>query len=73
MCCDGIQQIRGTVCSVAFAQLLGNIVTKTIISLTTIPSRVQGLDRTIESFRAQTAEIDAIIVWMPRNYRRPEF
>jgi hypothetical protein len=48
-------------------------VTRTIISLTTIPSRVQGLERVFASLRAQTAKIDGIILWMPRSYRRPEF
>lgn len=47
--------------------------TSTIVSFTTIPSRMHNLDRVIEGFRAQTAKIDGFILWVPKKYRRPEF
>lgn len=45
----------------------------TIISLTTIPPRMEGIRPTLESLLRQTATIDAVILWVPRAYRRPEF
>ena len=47
--------------------------TDTVITLTTIPPRMDRIERTIESLLAQTAKISAIQVWVPRSYRRPEF
>jgi len=48
-------------------------VTGTIISFTSIPSRIGRLGPVVESLRNQTAKIDSIILWVPRNYRRAEF
>jgi len=45
----------------------------TIISLTTIPPRMERIRPTLESLLRQTARIDAVILWVPRAYRRPEF
>ncbi len=47
--------------------------TKTIISLTSIPTRINRIGPVIESLKSQTASIDAIILWVPRQYRRKEF
>lgn len=47
--------------------------TDTVINFTSIPPRMARLDRIIEGLRAQTARIDAIILWVPKTYRRPEF
>lgn len=47
--------------------------TGNIISLTSIPSRIGGIGPVVESLRSQTARIDAIILWVPRTYRRVEF
>jgi hypothetical protein len=44
-----------------------------IISLTTIPPRMDRIRPTLESLARQTAKIDAVILWIPRSYRRPEF
>lgn len=44
-----------------------------IISLTTIPPRMDRIRPTLESLLRQTAKIDAVILWIPRSYRRPEF
>lgn len=46
---------------------------QSIISLTTIPPRMDGIRPTLESLLRQTARIDAVILWIPRAYRRPEF
>lgn len=46
---------------------------KTIISLTTIPPRINLIRPTLESLVRQDAEIDRIILWIPRVYRRAEF
>lgn len=45
----------------------------TIISLTTIPSRMGNIFPTLESLLRQTAAIKSVILWVPRKYRRPEF
>lgn len=45
----------------------------TIISLTTIPSRMHQIGPTLESLLRQSVAIDAVILWIPRAYRRPEF
>ncbi len=47
--------------------------TGTIVSFTSIPSRIERIGPVIESLRRQTAKIDAIILWIPQTYRRPEF
>ena len=47
--------------------------TDTIISLTTIPSRFNEIGPTIESLKAQSADIQAIQLWIPKTYRRAEF
>lgn len=44
-----------------------------IISLTTIPPRMDRIRPTLESLLRQTAKIDTLILWIPRAYRRPEF
>lgn len=46
---------------------------KTIISLTTIPPRMQQINSTLCSLLNQRAKIDAIILWIPERYRRSEF
>lgn len=45
----------------------------TIISLTTIPSRMDRIRPTLESLLRQRVPIDAVILWIPQVYRRPEF
>lgn len=45
----------------------------TVISLTSIPPRLHKLGQSLECLRNQTACIDAIILWLPKRYRRPEF
>lgn len=47
--------------------------TRTIISLTTIPSRLPHIGPTLASLRAQTAAIERVILWLPEQYRRSEF
>jgi hypothetical protein len=47
--------------------------TDTIISLTTIPPRFNEIGQTLESLLAQTADIKAIQIWIPKTYRREEF
>ena len=46
---------------------------KTIISLTTIPPRMDSIGATLQSLVGQSAAIDAIILWIPETYRRAEF
>jgi hypothetical protein len=46
---------------------------KLVVSLTTIPSRVSYLSGTIESLLAQNTRPDAIELNVPKTYRRPEF
>lgn len=46
---------------------------KNIISLTTIPPRMDKVGPTLQSLVNQTAAIDAVILWVPERYRRPEF
>jgi hypothetical protein len=46
---------------------------ETIISLTTIPPRMDRIRPTLESLARQTVKIDAVILWIPRSYRRLEF
>lgn len=46
---------------------------KLIVSLTTIPSRVPYLSGTVNSLLAQNTRPDAIEINVPRTYRRPEF
>lgn len=46
---------------------------QSIISLTTIPPRMDRIQPTLESLLQQTASIDAVIIWIPRSYRRAEF
>lgn len=46
---------------------------KTIISLTTIPPRMGLLGDTLRSLLDQEARIDAVMLWIPERYRRPEF
>ena len=47
--------------------------TKNIISLKTIPSRIKGITKTLESLSNQSAVIEDIILYIPRNYRRSRF
>ena len=47
--------------------------TKNIISLTAIPSRFDGLLPTLTSLKNQTADIDQIILYIPKEYRRDKF
>jgi len=47
--------------------------TDTIISLTSIPPRIERIGSVVESLLRQTARIDAVILWVPRTYRRPEY
>jgi len=47
--------------------------TDTVISFTSIPSRMDQLEPVVESLRRQTAQISSIILWVPKTYRRPEF
>ncbi len=46
---------------------------KTIISLTTIPPRMDAIGPTLQSLVDQSAQIDSIILWIPEKYRRAEF
>ena len=46
---------------------------KTVISITTIPSRMHRIGPTLASLLEQDAQIDAVILWIPEKYRRPEF
>lgn len=46
---------------------------KTVISLTTIPPRMEKIGPTLESLVRQTARIDEVILWIPHAYRRSEF
>lgn len=46
---------------------------KTVISLTTIPPRINLIRPTLESLTRQDAKIDKVILWIPRTYRRAEF
>ncbi|WP_370312814.1 glycosyltransferase family 2 protein [Sagittula sp.] len=46
---------------------------KLVVSLTTIPSRVPYLSATLDSLLAQNTRPDAIEINVPRTYRRPEF
>jgi len=50
----------------------GNV-SKVVISLTTIPPRMDRIGPTLESLVAQTAPIDAVVLWIPQAYRRREF
>ena len=47
--------------------------TETIINFTSIPPRIGRLQQVVDTLRAQTAKIDAIILWIPKNYRRSDF
>lgn len=47
--------------------------TRTIISLTTIPPRMQALEATLGSLLNQSVAIDRVILWVPYRYRRTEF
>jgi glycosyltransferase involved in cell wall biosynthesis len=47
--------------------------TKTIITLTTIPPRFPYLGETLRSLLSQDAKIDAIELWVPRTYKRFSF
>jgi hypothetical protein len=47
--------------------------TRNIISLTTIPPRMDGLGPTLASLLGQDAPIDRVILWIPERYRRSEF
>jgi hypothetical protein len=49
------------------------VLTRTIISLTTIPPRMPHLWPILESLLKQTAQVDSIILWVPDRYRRAEF
>lgn len=46
---------------------------RSVISLTTIPPRMDRIGPTLESLVRQTARVDAILLWIPRSYRRKEF
>lgn len=46
---------------------------KTIISLTTIPPRMGKIGPTLQSLLEQDAAIDEIVLWIPRTYRRTDF
>lgn len=46
---------------------------KTVISLTTIPPRMDKIGPTLQSLLEQSAKIDEIILWIPLSYRRAEF
>jgi hypothetical protein len=48
-------------------------VSKVVISLTTIPPRMDRIGPTLESLTKQTAVIDAILLWVPQAYRRQKF
>ena len=43
---------------------------KTIISLTSIPSRFKHLDKTLQSLLTQDIKIDKIILYVPKYYKR---
>ena len=43
---------------------------KTIISLTTIPSRFKYIGETLESLLAQDIKVDKIILYVPKYYKR---
>lgn len=47
--------------------------TKTIISLTTIPPRMDKIAPVLESLARQSAKIEAVILWIPETYRRKGF
>lgn len=47
--------------------------TRTILSLTTIPPRMSQLGPTLESLLRQTAPVEAILLWVPQRYRRDGF
>lgn len=47
--------------------------TDTIINLTTIPPRMKKLGPVIDALLSQTAQIQSIILWIPKRYRRAEF
>jgi hypothetical protein len=47
--------------------------TKTVISLTTIPPRMAKIGPTLESLVRQTAKIDEVMLWIPNSYRRAKF
>lgn len=47
--------------------------TRTIISLTTIPPRIPYLGPTLRSLLSQSAAIDSVMLWIPERYRRSEF
>ena len=55
------------------AYIESKIMTKNIISLTAIPSRFDGLLPTLTSLHNQTADIDQIILYIPKIYRRDQF
>jgi len=46
---------------------------RNIISLTTIPPRMDSIAPTLQSLLRQNATIDAVILWIPARYRRSEF
>ncbi len=46
---------------------------RNVISLTTIPPRMEKLRPTLESLLRQDAPIDSVILWIPESYRRREF
>ncbi len=43
---------------------------KTIISLTSIPSRFKHIDKTLESLLIQDIQVDKIILYLPKYYKR---
>lgn len=51
----------------------GCLMTDTIISLTTIPPRMEKTIPTLESLLRQSQSIKSIILWIPYKYRRKEF
>tara|TARA_B100000963_G_C22535268_1_gene629480 strand:+ start:373 stop:1176 length:804 start_codon:yes stop_codon:yes gene_type:complete len=43
---------------------------KTIISLTSIPSRFKHIDKTLNSLLGQDIEIDKVVLYLPKHYKR---
>jgi len=46
---------------------------RNVISLTTIPPRMDKIGPTLQSLLGQNANIDVVVLWIPESYRRPEF
>jgi hypothetical protein len=47
--------------------------TRTIISLTTIPPRISRIGPTLDSLLRQNVPIETVILWVPEHYRRFDF